>query len=67
MILHIEFHPDDIPRKIVRDLWSEHCGEHLSKNIEDDELGIKQTILAYSRPNMLRDLLQKAKIVPVTW
>ena len=29
MILHLEFHPDDIPRKIIRDLWSKHCGEYL--------------------------------------
>ena len=62
MILHLEYHPGDIPRKIVRDLWPEHCGEYLSKDIEDSGLGINRTILAYSRPNKLRDVLQKAKM-----
>ena len=62
MILHLEFHPDDIPRKIVCDLWSEHCGEYLSGKIEDGGIGIRQTILAYSRPKNLRDLLQKARL-----
>ena len=49
MILHLEYHPDNIRRKIVCDLWSEHCCKYLSKDIEDGGLGIKQTIRSYSR------------------
>ena len=62
MILHLEFHLDNIPRKIVCDLWSEHCGEYLSKEFEDGGLEIKRTILAYSRPKDLMDLVQKARL-----
>ena len=62
MILHSEFHPDNILRTIVCDVWSKHHGKYLSTNIEDGGIGIKQTILAYSRPKYLRDLLQKANV-----
>ena len=67
MILHLEFHPDDIPRKIVHDLWSEHCGEYLSEHIEDGGLGIKQTILAYPRQQKNERLATESKSVQVTW
>ena len=62
MILHSEFHPDDIQHKIVHDLWSKDCGEYLSEHIEDGGIGIKQTIIAYSRQKHLRDVLQKARL-----
>ena len=53
----MEYHPDDIPRKKIRDLYSQHCEE-----IFDNVLGIKRTIVAYSKPRNLRDLLQNAKL-----
>ena len=62
MILHLEYHPNDIQRKRVRDLWSQHWCEYLLEDIEDGGLGIKQTILAYSRTKNLRYLSQKVKL-----
>ena len=44
MILHFEYHPEDIPWKIIRDLWSKYCGGYLSKDITNGGLENKQTI-----------------------
>ena len=60
-ILHMEYHPDDIPRKRVRDLWAENCAL-LERSVDEGGLGIEHMICAYSRPQNLRDLLQKAKL-----
>jgi len=60
-ILHMEYHPDDIPRKRVRDLWNENCAL-LERSVDEGGLGIEHMICAYSRPRNLRDLLQKAKL-----
>ena len=58
LIIHLEYHPDDIPRKEVREICKKHCGE-LFENIS----GTKKTIVAYSRPENLRDMLQSAKLL----
>ena len=57
IVLHLEFHPDDIPRKRVRELYAENCEEVFRRT-----LGIERAIVAYSRPRNLRDLLQSAKL-----
>ena len=62
MILHLEYHPDDIPRKLLRNAWSKHCGEFLSQKPADGGIGLKETIIAYSRPRNLKDMLMKAKL-----
>ena len=62
IIIHMEYHPDDIPRRKVQQLFSQHCGDLFTSSIDDGGLGIKRTILAYSRPQNLRDLLQKARL-----
>ena len=62
MILHLEYHPNDIPRKLIRRTWDKYCREYLSKPISDGGLGIKETIIAYSRPRNLKDVLQNAKL-----
>merc|ERR1711862_404654 len=62
VILHLEYHPNDIPRKKIRDLWDNHCVELLSKSVADGGLGIKKMTIAYSRPRNLRDLTQRAKL-----
>ena len=50
MILHKEYHPNEVPRKKIRELWQKHCGEKLSKTVAEGGLGIETTIIAYSRP-----------------
>ena len=62
MILHLEYHPNDIPHNMIRRTWDKCCGKYLSKPMSDGGLGIKKTIIAYSRPRNLRDMLQKAKL-----
>ena len=62
MILHLEYHPNEIPRKKIRKLWHKHCGDLLSKTITEGGLGIEKTVIAYSRPKNLKDVLQSAKL-----
>ena len=62
MILHIEYHPNEIPRKKIRELWNKNCVELLSKTVAEGGLGIEKTIIAYSRPKNLKDVLQSAKL-----
>ena len=62
ILLHLEYHPDDIPREKVRQLFSEMCKPLFSRDTDDGGLGIKRTIIAYSRPRNLKDLLQKATL-----
>lgn len=64
LIIHFEYHRHryGIPRKLVRKLYNEHCGELFEKSVHDGGLEIKRMTLAYSRPRNLRDLLQRAKL-----
>ncbi len=62
LIVHLEYHRFGIPRKLVRKLYNENCGELFEKSVQDGGLEIKRLILAYSRPRNLRDLLQRAKL-----
>ena len=57
MSIHLEYHPDEVPRKKIRDLFEKHCGERFEKS-----LGIKRTIVAYSTAKNLRDHLDSAKL-----
>eukprot|EP00956_Cyclotella_meneghiniana_P033730 scaffold98599_cov59-Cyclotella_meneghiniana.AAC.1 len=55
--IHIKYHPDDVPRKRVQQLYQQHCGELFER-----EIGIKRPTIAYSRPKNLGDLITKAKL-----
>ena len=57
LFLHMEFHPRDIPRRRVREIYSQEC----EKTFEAD-VGIKKFILAYSRPKTLGNIVAKAKL-----
>ena len=57
LFIHLRYHPDDIPRRRVQELYQEHCGELLSR-----ELRIERPTIAYSRPKNLGDLITKAKL-----
>jgi hypothetical protein len=57
LFIHLKYHPDDIPRQRVQQLYQEHCGEVLLR-----ELGIRKPTIAYSRPKNLSDLITKAKL-----
>ena len=38
LILHLEYHPNDIPRNMIRRTWDKCCGEYLSKPMSDGGL-----------------------------
>ena len=42
-ILHMDYHPNDIPQKRVRDLWAKKCAL-LERSIDEGGLGIEQMI-----------------------
>ena len=58
--IHWEYHPNDIPRRLIRRLYNKHLAEILM-----DNLGYNQLTVAYSRPKNLRELLTKAKLYEV--
>ena len=57
IILHLEYHPSDIPRKEVRRLYDQHCKE-LFKNL----LRVQPPIIAYSRPKNIGDYVTQARL-----
>ena len=58
IILHMEYHPHDIPRKIVRKIFEKNCSALSNYRCDSgEELGIKKLIIAYSRPKNLQDIL----------
>ena len=61
-ILQLEYRPNDIPTRKLRETWDECCLELLSKPTNKGGLRIKNTTIAYSRPRNIREMTQKAKL-----
>ena len=57
IFIHWEYHPNDIPRRRIREIYNNTCGELLK-----EDLDICNTIVAYSRPPNLKDMITKAKL-----
>ena len=57
LFIHLEYHPNDIPRKKVRELYQLHCEETFKA-----KLGVEQTTIAYSKHRNLQECLTKAKL-----
>ena len=49
LFLHLEYHPDDVSRKTVRQLFERHCGQLTQ------DLGLDRMTVAYSRAKNIRD------------
>ena len=65
MILHLEYRPDEIPRKSVRDLLTYGQNAVVSNSqtvLKMVNFGIKQTVLNYSRPQHLSNVSPKVKL-----
>ena len=62
IILHLEYHENDIPRRKVRTIFMETLGHLLERKVSEGGIGMERAIVAYSRPRNLRDLLQSAKV-----
>ena len=57
LFFHLQYHPDDISRKRIQELYQEHCGELFRQ-----ELNIERPTIAYSRPPNLGEYVTKAKL-----
>ena len=57
---HMEFHPNDIPRHLVRKIYSDEC-----RSIFKAEMGIEQFTMAYSRPKTIGNIITKGKLFEV--
>ena len=57
LYIHLEYHPDNISRQKLRQLYDQHCGELFLK-----ELGIERPTIAYSRPKNVGDYVTQAKL-----
>ena len=61
--LHIQYHPHDIPRCIIRKIYEKNC-----PNFKDfytnkgGKMDIKQLTIAFSRPKNIRDTLTNARL-----
>ena len=58
----MKYHPNDVPKLNLREIWDECCMDLLSKPTNKGGLGIKKTIIAYSTPWNSREMTQKAKL-----
>ena len=66
LFLHLPYHPKDISRKRLRDIYDGTCQSTLScihNDETDGDLKIDRLTIAYSRPKNLRDLLCPSTLV----
>lgn len=57
LFIHLQYHPDDISRQRIQQLYQEHCGE-----IFEHELEIERPTIAYSRAPNIADYVTQAKL-----
>ena len=57
LFLHMQFHPKDIPRGEVRQIYIDTCEE-----VFRDELDIKQFTIAYSKPKTIGNVIAPTKL-----
>ena len=66
-ILHIQYHPNDIPRRTIRDIFEKNC--KILENYKTDSgemMNIDNFIIAYSRAKNLKDMLTSSKLHQAT-
>ena len=51
LFFHMQYHPYDIPRNIVRKIYTEECEDYFRDNLD-----IQRYIVAYSRPENIWDI-----------
>ena len=56
LFFHLEFHPCDIPRRVLREIYDTRCRSTFEK------IGIKTFTIAYSRPPNLQQALTRAQL-----
>ena len=56
LFLHLTYHPNDIPRPVVRRIFDKHCSGLLK------DLGVGPVTIAYARPHNIRDRIAPTKL-----
>ena len=57
MFIHLQYHPHDIPRRTIRQLFEEHCSEPFRAS-----MGIERAMIAYSRLKNIGEYVTQAKL-----
>ncbi|KAL7525968.1 hypothetical protein ACHAWF_003915, partial [Thalassiosira exigua] len=57
LFLHFQYHPHDVPRRTIRRLYDQHCGEELR-----NALSVQPPTIAYSRPKNIKDYVAQARL-----
>jgi hypothetical protein len=60
LFFHMQYHPKDIPRREIRDIYDDLC-----ENTLEAELGITQFSIAYSRPTTIGSVIAKCDLYQV--
>ncbi|KAL3791711.1 hypothetical protein ACHAWO_009969 [Cyclotella atomus] len=60
LFFHMQYHPKDIPRREIRDIYDDLC-----KTTLEAELGITQFTIAYSRPTTIGSVIAKSDLYQV--
>ncbi|KAL7522484.1 hypothetical protein ACHAWX_007171 [Stephanocyclus meneghinianus] len=60
LFFHLEYHPSDIPRRQIRQIYEEEC-----QDILQSKIGISEFTIAYSRPSNVADMVSKSKLFQV--
>ena len=55
--LHLTYHPNDISRHKIKEIYKQECDEILHR-----ELGITKLTIAYKRPNNIQSIIAKAQL-----
>ena len=56
IFFHLEYHPSDIPRRVLRDIYERRCKASFQA------IGITTLTIAYSRPSTLQQALTRAQL-----
>jgi hypothetical protein len=57
LFIHLQYHPDDISRRRIQELYDKYCG-----NLFQQEMDIERPVIAYSRPPNIGDYVTQARL-----
>ena len=56
-LMHLQFHPNDVTRREIRQYYEKNCGE-----LFREEIGIERFVIAYSRLHNIGEYITQAKL-----
>ena len=56
-LMHLQFHPNDVTRREIRQYYEKNCGE-----LFREEIGIERFVIAYSRLQNIGEYITQAKL-----